>query len=193
MLSIVSQFDFELEQLDVKTTFLHGNLDEKIYMIQPKSFEQKGKESCVCFLKKSLYGLKQAPRQWYIRFDTFIKSLDFNRSEYDPCFYYKGKGGPNSYYLLLYVDDMLLASCDVDEINNIKQKLKQEFEMNELGSAKRILGMEIRRNRSDHTLFLTQQAYILKMLTTFSMNETKGVTLPLANHFKFSVEQCPKS
>lgn len=91
LLSIVSQFDFELEQLDVKTTFLHGNLDEKFYMVQPKDFTQKGKESCVCFLKKSLYGLKQLPRQWYIRFDTFIKSFDFNRSEYDPYFYYKGK------------------------------------------------------------------------------------------------------
>lgn len=193
LLSIVSQYDFELEQLDVKTAFLHGNLDEKIFMSQPKGFEQKGKENWVCYLKKSLYGLKQAPRQWYIRFDTFIKSLDFNRSEYDPCFYYKGKGGPNSYYLLLYVDDMLLAGYDANEIKNIKQRLKQEFEMKDLGCAKRILGMEIKRNRSNQTLFLTQQTYILKMLTRFSMNEAKVVTLPLASHFKFSVEQCPKS
>lgn len=65
--------------------------------------------------------------------------------------------------------------------------------MKDLGTTKRILGIEIKRNRSDHTLFLNQQAYILKMLTRFSMNEAKDVTLPLAKHFKFSVEQCPIS
>lgn len=193
LLSLVSQFDFELEQLDVKTAFLYGNLEEKIYMTQPKDFEQKGKENFVCLLQKSLYELKQAPRQWYIRFDTFIKGLDFNRSEYDPCFYYKGRGGPNSCYLLLYVDDMLFVGCDVTEINDIKQKLKQEFDMKDLGSDKRILGMEIKRDRQNHTLFLSQQSYILKILNRFSINEAKEVILPLGGHFKFTIEQCPKT
>lgn len=65
-------------------------------------FEQTGKENCVGLLHKFLYGLKHAPRQWYKRFDTFIKRLDLNRSEHDACFYFKGNGGPNSYYLLFY-------------------------------------------------------------------------------------------
>ena len=72
MLSIVTQFDLELQQMDVKTAFLHGELEETIYMEQPLGFEvHKGKDM-VCLLKKSLYGLKQSPRQWYKRFDSYM-------------------------------------------------------------------------------------------------------------------------
>ena len=72
VLAMCAAFDLHLEQLDVKTTFLHGELKEKIYMLQPEGFEEQGKENLVCRLTKSLYGLKQAPRCWYKRFDSFI-------------------------------------------------------------------------------------------------------------------------
>ena len=77
VLSIVASEDLRLEQLDVKTAFLHGDLDEEIYMHQPKGFSEKRKENMVCGLKKSLYGLKQAPRQWYRKFDSFMHREDF--------------------------------------------------------------------------------------------------------------------
>ncbi|KAJ4804277.1 reverse transcriptase [Rhynchospora pubera] len=77
--------DLELEQLDVKTAFLHGDLEEKIYMQQPEKYEVAGKENHVCLLNKSLYGLKQSPRQWYKKFDVFMASIGFQRSEYDSC------------------------------------------------------------------------------------------------------------
>ena len=85
LLSIVAMHDFELEQLDVKTAFLHGELEEDIYMEQPEGFVIPGKEKLVCKLKKSLYELKQSPRQWYKRFDTFMLSQGFKRSNYDSC------------------------------------------------------------------------------------------------------------
>jgi hypothetical protein len=72
ILSLVAVEDLHLEQLDVKTTFLHGDLEEEIYMQQPQGYEVKGKANLVCRLKKSLYGLKQAPRQWYLKFDRFM-------------------------------------------------------------------------------------------------------------------------
>ena len=72
ILSLVVVEDLHLEQLDVKTTFLHGDLEEEIYMQQPQGYEVKGKENLVCRLKKSLYDLKQAPRQWYLKFDRFM-------------------------------------------------------------------------------------------------------------------------
>ena len=72
ILRLVAVEDFHLEQLDVKTTFLHGDLEEEIYMQQPQGYEVKGKENLVCRLKKRLYGLKQAPRQWYLKFDRFM-------------------------------------------------------------------------------------------------------------------------
>ena len=75
--------------MDVKIAFLHGDLHEEIYMVQPEGFEEKGKEHLVCKLKKSLYGLKQAPREWYQKFDAFIRSHGFRRSEIDHCLYTK--------------------------------------------------------------------------------------------------------
>ncbi|GKE79738.1 retrovirus-related pol polyprotein from transposon TNT 1-94 [Tanacetum coccineum] len=89
VLVMCATYDLHLEQLDVKTAFLHGNLEEEIYMLQPEGFKQKGKEKLVCRLNKSLYGLKQAPRCWYKRFDSFIRSLEYNRLHADLCAYFK--------------------------------------------------------------------------------------------------------
>ena len=77
-------------------------------MDQPEGFVVPGKEDVVCRLKKSLYGLKQSPRQWYKRFDSFMISQGFKRSDYDSCVYLKTIEGSTN-YLLLYVDDMLIA------------------------------------------------------------------------------------
>jgi len=77
ILGLVAALDLECEHLDVKIAFLHGELEEEIYMEQPKDFIEKGKEDLVCRLKKSLYGLKQAPRQWYKKFDSFVLEHGF--------------------------------------------------------------------------------------------------------------------
>jgi len=120
LLALVAQFDLELVQLDVKTAFLHGNLSEEIYIRQPEGYEEKGKEGLVCKLNKSLYGLKQSPRQWYLRFDKFMKDQDYTRSHYDHCVYHKKLSGGTYVYLLIYVDDMLIASSDIIEIRKLK-------------------------------------------------------------------------
>lgn len=89
LLAIVATFDPELEQMDVKTAFLHGSLDEVISIKQPQSFEVGSPDKKVCLLKRSLYGLKQSPRQWYLRLDEFMMSNKFGRSAYDWCVYFK--------------------------------------------------------------------------------------------------------
>ena len=94
--------------MDVKTTFLHGDLEEEIYMKQPEGFAVKGKKELVCKLKKSLYGLKQSRKMWYQKFDAFIRGLGFTRSKADHCVYFK-LIGDCVIYLVLYVDDMLLV------------------------------------------------------------------------------------
>ncbi|CAA2996852.1 reverse transcriptase [Olea europaea subsp. europaea] len=123
VLALVAQFNWELDRLDVKTAFLNGDLEETIFMKQHKDFEVNKNSDFVC-LQKSLYGLKQVSRQWYKRFDTFVLGLGFKRSNFDTCLYCKGNGGKNSLYLLLYVDDMILAIHDIKEIELIKDKLK---------------------------------------------------------------------
>nr|CAI44659.1 OSJNBa0061C06.9 [Oryza sativa Japonica Group] len=140
LLSIVAMHDYELEQMDVKTAFLHGELEEDIYMEQSEGFVVPGKENLVCRLKKSLYGLKQSSRQWYKRFDSFMLSQKFRRSNYDSCVYVKVADG-SAIYLLLYVDDMLIAAKDKSEIAKLKAQLSSEFEMKDLGAVKKILDL----------------------------------------------------
>lgn len=141
LLSIVAHHDLELEQLDVKTTFLHGDLDEEIYMHQPEGYKVEDKERQVCRLRKSLYGLKKSPRQWYKRFDSFMLKHGFSRSEYDCCVYIQKLQGDNYIYLLLYVDAMLIASKSKVEIDRLKSQLGKEFEMKDMGAARKIMGM----------------------------------------------------
>ncbi|KAH9706020.1 Integrase catalytic domain-containing protein [Citrus sinensis] len=129
ILALVAVQDMHLEQMDVKTTFLHGELQEEIVIQQPKGYVTSGKEDCVCLLKKSLYGLKQSPRQWYLKFDNFMITHAFNMCNYDCCVYFKETSGRGMIYLLLYVDDMLIACHDKEEINHLKKLLSREFEM----------------------------------------------------------------
>jgi hypothetical protein len=161
-LSIVAMRDLELEQLDVKTVFLHGELEEEIYMDQPKGSMVPSKEKFVCKLNKSHYGLKKSPRQWYKRFNSFMISNGFKRSQYDSCVYIRFVNG-SPIYLLLYVDDMLIATKSKKEIATLKAQLSSKFEMKDLGAARKILGMEIGRDGKSGLLFLSQRNYIQKV------------------------------
>ncbi|RVW67125.1 Retrovirus-related Pol polyprotein from transposon TNT 1-94 [Vitis vinifera] len=192
VLGMVAVENLHLEQLDVKTAFLHGDLEEDLYMIQPEGFIVQGQENLVCKLRKSLYGLKQAPRQWYKKFDNFMHRIGFKRCEADHCCYVKSFD--NSYIiLLLYVDDMLIAGSDIEKINNLKKQLSKQFAMKDLGAAKQILGMRIIRDKANGTLKLSQSEYVKKVLSRFNMNEAKPVSTPLGSHFKLSKEQSPKT
>lgn len=186
LLSAVVNYDLELEQLDVKTAFLHGVPKEIIYMEQLEGYVQKGKEKMVCLLKKSLYGLKQSPREWNHRFDTFMMKQNYRRSEYDPCVYMKGSTVEDMVYLLIYVDDMLIAANQMSKIQKLKDQLRAEFEMKDLGHARKILGMEILRDRSSSSLVLSQKDYIKKVLKTFGMEECRAVSTPLGSQFKLA-------
>ncbi|KAG8478507.1 hypothetical protein CXB51_028390 [Gossypium anomalum] len=193
LLGIMAMHDLELEQLDVKTAFLHGELEEDIYMQQPEGFTVSEKEDYVCLLKKSLYGSKQSPRQWYKRFDSFITSHGFKRSSFDSCVYFKKNSDGSFVYLLLYVDDILIAAKDKGEIRKVKAQLSEEFEMKYLGPAKKILGMEILRDRKVSKLYLSQKGYIEKVLCRFNMQSAKPVSTPLAAHFRLSSALSPQS
>jgi len=112
VLALVAHYDLELHQMDVKTVFLNGDLEEDVYMDQPEGFEIKGKDQMVCKLKKSIYGLKQASRQWYIKFNDTITSFGFKEITVDRCIYQKISGS-KFIFLVMYVDDILLATNDL--------------------------------------------------------------------------------
>ena len=115
--------NLKLEQLDIKTAFLYGDLDEEIFIEQPEDFKVKGNENMVCRLKKSLYGLKQALRQCYKKFDFFMMSQEYKRTFADPCVYVRRFFDGKFIILLLYVYDMLIVGQDA----NMIQKLKQNY------------------------------------------------------------------
>jgi len=188
ILSIVVAENLHLEQLDVKTAFLHGDLEEDIYMTQPKGFEVPVKENLVCKLHKSLYGLKQAPRPWYKKFNEFMRNSRFSRCDMDHCCYVKKY--TNSYVILVvYVDEMLIARSSMAEINKLKQQLAKTFEMKDLGPPKQILGMRILTNRSEGILKFSQEKYIHKLLDRFYLEDSKTRNTPLGSHLKFSKKQ----
>ncbi|KAG8484966.1 hypothetical protein CXB51_021384 [Gossypium anomalum] len=168
LLVLVVQYDLELLQLNVKTAFLHGDLEEEIYMTQPDGFKVAGKENWVCKLTNSLYGLKQSLRQWYKRFDQFMKGQRYTRSKFDHCVYFQKLQEGTFIYLLLYVDDMLIASKSKVEIKRLKTQLNLEFEMKDLGEAKKILGMEIWRDRAHDRVSLSQKQYLKKLSVQLS-------------------------
>jgi hypothetical protein len=194
VLAMCAIFDLHLEQLDVKTAFLHGELEEEIYMLQPEGFAETGKENLVCRLNKSLYGLKQAPRCWYKRFDSFIISLGYNRLSSDHCTYYK-RFEENDVFiiLLLYVDDMLVIGPNKDRVQELKAQLAREFDMKDLGPANKILGMQIHRDRSKRKIWLSQKNYLKKILRRFNMQDCKPISTPLPVNFKLSSSMSPSN
>ncbi|KAL0554543.1 hypothetical protein IC582_008466 [Cucumis melo] len=133
LLSIATFYDYEIWQMDVKTAFLNGNLEESIYMVQPKGFIKKGREQKVRKLQKSIYGLKQASRSWNIRFDTPIKSYGFEQNVDEPCVYKRIINFIVA-FLVLYVDDILLIGNDVSHLTDIKKWLATQFQMKFLGN-----------------------------------------------------------
>ena len=161
-------------------------------MQQPKGFIVLGREDYVCLLKKSLYGLKQSPRQCYKRFDSFMTTHDFKRSNYDSFVYLKMSDDGLFVYLLLYVDDMLIVANDKEEIRKVKVQLNKEFEMKDLGTTKKILGMEIMRNRKAGKLNLSQKWYIEKVFHRFNMQNAKPVSTPLVARFGLSYVLSPQ-
>ena len=142
LLAIAALRNLEVHQMDVKTAFLNGDLEEEIYMEQPEGFVAPGQERKVCKLVKSLYGLKQAPKQWHQKFDHVMLECGFKINECDKCVYVKDTN--HGYVILcLYVDDMLIIGSNERMIRSTKDMLKARFDMKDMGLADVILGVKI--------------------------------------------------
>ncbi|KAJ4744919.1 Transposon Ty1-NL2 Gag-Pol polyprotein [Rhynchospora pubera] len=190
MLAIAAFYDYEIWQMDVKTAFLNGNLEEDVYMTQPECFVDPKNANKVCKLQRSIYGLKQASRSWNKRFDEEVKKLNFVQSEKEPCVY-KRISGSVVVFLVLYVDDILLIGNDIPELNAVKDSLKKVFSMKDLGEAAYILGIKIYRDRSRRMLGLSQDAYIDKVLNKHNMANSKKGFLPMSHGIFLSKSQSP--
>jgi hypothetical protein len=141
IMSLVASMGWSLHQMDVKTAFLNGAIEEEVYIEQPQGFEVHSRDTHVCRLKKSLDGLKQAPRAWYARIDSYLMRLGFSKSHADPNLYYKVVNNA-PVILLLYVDDLFLTG-EESLIIQCKKELASEFDMKDLGLMHYYLGLEV--------------------------------------------------
>ncbi|KAK8613675.1 hypothetical protein V6N13_101432 [Hibiscus sabdariffa] len=192
LLAVAAFHDYEIWQMDVKTAFLNGKLEEDVYMTQPEGFVTPEDAGKVCKLQRSIYGLKQASRSWNLRFNEAIQEFGFIRNEDEPCVYKKFSGSIVS-FLVLYVDDILLIGNDIPTLQSIKTWLSSCFSMKDLGEAAYILGVKIYRDRSRRLLGLSQSTYIDKVLKRFSMEESKRGFLPMRHGISLSKEMCPST
>nr|AAL31082.1 putative polyprotein [Oryza sativa Japonica Group] len=175
LLSLAASHGLLVHQMDVKTAFLNGELDEEIYMDQPNGFVVEGQEGKVCKLLKSLYGLKQAPKQWHEKFDKTLTSAGFAVNEADKCVYYR-HGGGEGVILCLYVDDVLIFGTNLEVINEVKSFLSQNFDMKDLGVVDVILNIKLIRGENGITLL--QSHYVEKILNRFGYIDSKPSPTP---------------
>lgn len=176
LIAIAAINKLEIHQMDVKTAFLNGDLDEEVYMQQPEGFIVEGQEHKVCKLVKSLYGLKQAPKQWHEKFDNVMLSNDFKINEADKCVYVKSTD--KGYVIVcLYVDDMLICGSNEYIIKSTKNMLTKWFDMKDLGLADVILGIKVSRVSGGYVL--SQSHYVEKILEKFSKGDNGIVKTPM--------------
>ena len=132
-LSLALHFSWPIKQLDISNAFLHGILEEEVFMTQPLGFEDSVYPSHVCLLHKALYGLKQAPRAWYSTFSSFLVSYGFTNNKYDSSLFIFHRG--SAIILLLgYADDILITGNDIPLVASLIKHMHSAFSMKELGN-----------------------------------------------------------
>lgn len=176
VVSVASSKGWHLYQLDVKSTFLNGPLNEEVYVTQPPGFVIKGEEHRVYKLRKALYGLKQAPRAWNLKIDSSLLQLGFQKctSEYGLYIRYSNV---DLLIVCLYVDDLLITGSNEEDITHFKGRMMAEFEMSDLGEMSYFLGMEFESTKSG--IFMHQSKYASDILKRFKMSECNPISTPI--------------
>ncbi|KAJ0795409.1 putative RNA-directed DNA polymerase [Helianthus annuus] len=185
VLALAARHGWYLHQMDVKTAFLNGKLNEVVYIMQPEGYVKKGEERKVCHLKKALYGLKQAPRAWYSRIDEYFQSHGFKKCVYEHTLFIKVSKEARM-VICLYVDDLIIASDSLKMINQFKCSMKKEFEMTDLGNLHYFLGMEVKQENGN--IMLSQRKYAENLLERFNMKHCKSISTPMEYGEKLSKE-----
>ena len=153
--AIAAQNQWKIFQMDVKSAFLNGYLEEKVYIEQPSRYVQKGKKIKVYRLKKALYGLKQAPRAWNTRVDEYFRKNGFMKSPYEHALYTKTNSWGDIMIVCLYVDDMIFTGNNPGMFDDFKKVMTNEFEMTNIGQKSYFLGVEVKQSKDG--IFISQK------------------------------------
>lgn len=172
--SIINKYDLDVTQLDVKTAFLNGILEDEIYMEIPdgEEVDVMDRQNMICKLKKALYGLKVSLKRWNVKFTEVALKIGLVNDREEPCLFL-WREGDKFVILLLYVDDIILAGNDKEKMEEIEKCLMMEFKMKDLEEPQEFLGIEIRRDKESKTIALTQKKYIDRILMRFGIDDDK--------------------
>ncbi|CAN1840048.1 Retrovirus-related Pol polyprotein from transposon RE1 [Linum perenne] len=185
ILSIALSRNWPIKQLDVSNAFLHGDLQETVYMSQPPGFVNPVYPNHVCLLKKSLYGLKQALRAWFACLRDALYGFGFTGSKTDHSLFYYNTGG-NTIFVLVYVDDIIITSSNPSSAASLVQHLQDRFSIKELGDLHYFLGIEVHRTQDGMTL--CQAKYIRDLLARAGMSNCKPLHTPSATTTPLSTD-----
>ena len=179
LLAITAAHNLELHQVDIKNAFVQGELEEDVWVEQPPGFIT-GPPGLACHLNKALYGLKQAPRAWYTRLHSELLNFGFTSSHADPSLYtYHPKTGTPA-YVLIYVDDILIAAADKTMVNKVKEFLTTAFSARDLGEATYYLGINLTRDRSARSIKITHERAIADLASKFDLTDCKPRDIPMS-------------
>ena len=172
--ALLSKVAAEMHQIDIKTAFLNGELEEEVYVLQAPGYEDG--TGMVCHLHKALYGLRQAPRAWHTRLKQELECLGFRASEADPGLYVGAEG----IYLLIYVDDILITALKIDAVGRVKASLLKAFDGRDMGEAGLFLGMSIQRDRANRLLKMSQPRLTADLVAKYGLEASKTRSIPLS-------------
>jgi hypothetical protein len=176
----------EIHAMDVDQAFLQGDLEEELYMELPPILPAGPRDGSVWRLRKPIYGLKQAPRQWQAKLRSVLEGLGFHRCTSDPSLYLRVDA--SGVWLLVYVDDLLLASKDLAALQELKAALQARFPMKDLGPVHTYLGMTVIRDRATKEISLSQSQYIKELATKFPVpTGGRAITTPLPQHHNLNL------
>ncbi|GJR31558.1 retrovirus-related pol polyprotein from transposon TNT 1-94 [Tanacetum coccineum] len=186
LLAYACALDFKLFQMDVKSAFLNGFINEEVYVAQPPGFIDFEKPDHVYKLKKALYGLKQAPKAWYDRLKAFLIKHEYKMGMVDNTLFTKKKSS-NLIIVQIYVDDIIFGSTCQDMCDEFAKIMHDEFEMSMMGKLNFFLGLQIKQ--MEDGIFFNQSKYIKEMLKKFGLEDSKPMKTPMSSDTKLTKDE----
>ncbi|KAJ3676856.1 hypothetical protein LUZ60_002580 [Juncus effusus] len=183
LILLAAQSKWPIYQMDLKSAFLNGVLEEEVYIKEPPGYVKTEKEDKVLKLKKMLYGLKQAPRAWNTLIDAYFKECRFMQCPYEHALYVKMQNG-DILLVTLYVDDLICTGNNHHIIDDFKKAMAREFEMTDLGLMSYFLGLEVKQ--SNDGIFISQEVYAKEILRRFKMEDCNPINTPVESGIKLS-------
>ena len=178
LLALATLEDWEIHQMDVKSTFLNGLLDDEIYVEQASGFVDPDHPNKACLLHKAIYGLKQASRAWNLQLHGVLLDLGFKRADSDAGVYHRQDDG-GTLIIILYADDITILGDNLSCVNKLKSTLSHRYEMTDLSEIDSYLGVRIKRDRSARRLEVDQSHYALEIVNCFRLSDANPARTPL--------------